>query len=199
LAGTSIERVIESGIFKSRWIVAPFYIGLVIALCMLLVVFLEQLADTVMKITTLGTEEVILGVLALIDLSLAANLVIIVVFSGYENFISKIDTGDSEDRPSWMGTLDFSGLKMKLIGSIVAISAISLLRSFMELTQAGATIDNQKLIWLVGLHFTFLASGVFFALMDWLASITAERVRATEHAEEVARSELGRHEHAALP
>ena len=199
MAGTSIERVIESGIFKSRWIVAPFYIGLVIALCLLLVVFLEQLADTVMKITTLGTEEVILGVLALIDLSLAANLVIIVVFSGYENFISKIDTGDSEDRPSWMGTLDFSGLKMKLIGSIVAISAISLLRSFMELTQAGATIDNQKLIWLVGLHFTFLASGVFFALMDWLASVTAERVRATEHAEEVARRELGRHQHAALP
>jgi uncharacterized protein (TIGR00645 family) len=199
LAGTSIERVIESGIFKSRWIVAPFYIGLVIALGMLLVVFVEQLAQTATKIFTLGTEEVILGVLALIDLSLAANLVIIVVFSGYENFISKIDTGDSEDRPSWMGTLDFSGLKMKLIGSIVAISAISLLRSFMELTQPQAAIDNAKLAWLVGLHMTFLASGVFFALMDWLASITAERVRATEHAEEVARHELARHQHHTLP
>ncbi len=193
MAGTSIERVIESGIFKSRWIIAPFYIGLVIALSMLLVVFVEQLAETVSKIFTLGTEEVILGVLALIDLSLAANLVIIVVFSGYENFISKIDTGDSEDRPSWMGTLDFSGLKMKLIGSIVAISAISLLRSFMELTQPQAAIDNAKLAWLVGLHVTFLASGVFFALMDWLASITAERVRATEHAEDVARREMARH------
>jgi uncharacterized protein (TIGR00645 family) len=194
-----VEKCLEVVLFRSRWLLAPFYVGLVLTLVMLLITFLKDMFDTLPNMFNLDAETVILQVLTLIDLSLAGNLVIIVVFSGYENFVSKIDTASDEDRPSWMGTLDFSGLKMKLIGSIVAISAISLLRSFMELTQAGATIDNQKLIWLVGLHFTFLASGVFFALMDWLASITAERVRATEHAEEVARRELGRHEHAALP
>ncbi|MBV9062449.1 MAG: YqhA family protein, partial [Alphaproteobacteria bacterium] len=114
-------------------------------------------------------------VLTLIDLSLAGNLVLIVIFSGYENFVSKINTGNSEDRPSWMGMLDFSGLKMKLIGSMVAISAISLLRSFVSLTEPGTVLDERKLFWLVALHVTFLFSGMMFALMDWLAGLTEER------------------------
>ena len=92
------------------------------------------------------------------------------IFSGYENFISKIDTGDSEDRPSWMGTLDFSGLKMKLIGSIVAISAISLLRAFMSLTEQDIPLDEARVRWLVILHLTFIVSGVLFAAMDWIAA-----------------------------
>jgi uncharacterized protein (TIGR00645 family) len=117
----------------------------------------------------------ILSVLTLIDLSLAGNLVLIVIFSGYENFVSKIDTHGSEDRPSWMGTLDFSGLKMKLIGSMVAISAISLLRFFVTITEPETTVNERKLFWLVVLHFTFLASGVMFALMDWLAGVTEAR------------------------
>ena len=119
-----------------------------------------------------GLAELILTVLSLIDLSLALNLVMIVIFSGYENFVSKIDTGGSEDRPQWMGTLDFSGLKMKLIGSIVAISAISLLRAFMELVELGKPFNEQHLRWMVILHVTFLASGVLFALMDYIASLT---------------------------
>jgi uncharacterized protein (TIGR00645 family) len=126
------------------------------------------------------TEEVILSVLSLIDLSLALNLVMIVVFSGYENFVSKIDTGDSEDRPQWMGTLDFSGMKMKLIGSIVAISAISLLRAFMTLTEPDRAFDDEHLRWMVILHVTFLFSGVMFAGMDWIASLTAKNARAIE-------------------
>ena len=109
---------------------------------------------------------------SLIDLSLALNLVPIVVFSGYENFVSRIDTGDSEDRPQWMGTLDFSGMKMKLIGSIVAISAISLLRAFMTLTSGDAPLDEARLRWMVILHLTFIASGVLFAAMDWIAALT---------------------------
>jgi uncharacterized protein (TIGR00645 family) len=117
----------------------------------------------------------ILSVLTLIDLSLAGNLVLIVIFSGYENFVSKIDTGDSEDRPSWMGTLDFSGLKMRLIGSMVAISAISLLRAFVSLTEPATPLNERKLFWLVVLHVTFLFSGVMFALMDWLGGLTEER------------------------
>ncbi|TAL04105.1 MAG: TIGR00645 family protein [Rhodospirillaceae bacterium] len=176
-----MEQIVEGGIFRSRWLLAPFYLGLVLALAGLLITFLIELVQTLPKIFSLSPEEVILWVLTLIDLSLAGNLVIIVVFSGYENFVSKINTGDNEDRPSWMGTLDFSGLKMKVIGSIVAISGISLLRAFMSLTQPEAQVEPNKLIWLVVLHVTFLLTGVMFALMDWLASRAADEAERKGH------------------
>jgi uncharacterized protein (TIGR00645 family) len=179
--GTWIERALEAGLFGSRWLLAPFYVGLVVALAMLLVVFVRELVTSIPEILDLDAEKMILAVLTLIDLSLAGNLVLIVIFSGYENFVSKIDTGDSEDRPSWMGTLDFSGLKMRLIGSMVAISAISLLRTFVSLTEPGTALDERKLFWLVALHVTFLFSGVMFALMDWLAGLTEERRIAEQH------------------
>lgn len=166
-----IERILETILFQSRWLVAPFYLGLVLALILLLVTFFNDIYEYLLHFS-LEPEAVILAVLSLIDLSLAGNLVVIVIFSGYENFVSKIDTKDSEDRPSWMGKLDFSGLKMKLIGSIVAISVISLLRAFMRLSQAGGHMDNTTLAWLVGLHLTFLVSGVLFAFMDWIATKT---------------------------
>lgn len=171
-ARKGLEYLLESFLFGARWLVAPFYVGLVIALVMLLGSFCYELYEAMIVHFSLDAESVILLVLSLIDLSLAANLVIIVVFSGYENFVSKIDTHGDVDRPAWMGTLDFSGLKMKLIGSIVAISVISLLRAFMELSKAGGELDQPKLTWLIALHMTFLASGVFFALMDWIASKT---------------------------
>jgi uncharacterized protein (TIGR00645 family) len=115
-------------------------------------------------------EQVILAALSLIDLSLAGNLVVIVIFSGYENFVSKINTDNAEDRPGWMGTLDFSGLKMKLIGSIVAISAISLLRAFMTLTEQDVPLDESRLRWMIILHLTFVFSGLLFAAMDWIGN-----------------------------
>src|ERR1700709_350950 len=164
-----IETVLEQTLFKSRWLLAPFYLGMVLSLVMLLAAFVAELLHAfpaAMNLNAVDPEKVILAVLGMIDLSLAGNLVVIVIFSGYENFVSKINTGDSEDRPSWMGTLDFSGLKMKLIGSIVAISAISLLRTFMDVTRSNASIDHAKLAWQVGLHLTFIVSGVLFALMD---------------------------------
>jgi uncharacterized protein (TIGR00645 family) len=170
-----LERILEYGLFQSRWLIAPFYVGLVLALAMLLGSFCTELYLAFFAHFSLEPEAVILMVLTLIDLSLAGNLVIIVVFSGYENFVSKIDTRNNEDRPSWMGTLDFSGLKMKLIGSIVAISVISLLRAFMELAKTGAELDEHKLGWMIGLHMTFLFSGVLFALMDWIASKTEDK------------------------
>jgi len=169
-----LEYLLESFLFSARWLVAPFYVGLVVALVMLLGSFGFELYQSVIVHFSLDPEDVILLVLSLIDLSLAANLIIIVVFSGYENFVSKIDTHGNVDRPSWMGTLDFSGLKMKLIGSIVAISVISLLRAFMELAKSGSELDAKKLTWLIALHLTFLASGVFFALMDFIGSKTEE-------------------------
>lgn len=168
-----IEGWLEAGIFASRWILAPFYVGLIFSLLMLLIAFVHELTEF-FPLTNLAPERVIVSVLSLVDLSLAGNLVLIVVFSGYENFVSKIRTGHNEDRPSWMGTLDFSGLKMKLIGSIVAISAISLLRAFVTLVQTETSFDTNRIFWMVVLHVTFLTSGVMFALMDWLASHTAK-------------------------
>jgi uncharacterized protein (TIGR00645 family) len=164
------ERVLENGLFLSRWLMAPFYVGLVLALAMLLVVFVEEVIHAIPNVLGGGAEQAILTVLTLIDLSLAGNLVLIVIFSGYENFVSKINLEGHEDRPSWMGTLDFSGLKIKLVGSIVAISAISLLRAFMTITQSG-TVDEVRIFWLVVLHVTFVGSGLLFALMDWVASL----------------------------
>src|SRR6187549_518356 len=149
------ERVLENGLFLSRWLMAPFYVGLVLALAMLLVVFVEEVIHAIPNVLGGGAEQAILTVLTLIDLSLAGNLVLIVIFSGYENFVSKINLEGHEDRPSWMGTLDFSGLKIKLVGSIVAISAISLLRAFMTITQSG-TVDEVRIFWLVVLHVTFV-------------------------------------------
>src|ERR1700761_2160573 len=162
-----IERLLETTLFHSRWLLAPFYLGLVLALVMLLVAFVGELMHTLPDILHATPEQIILAVLALIDLSLAGNLVVIVIFSGYENFVSRIDTQGSEDRPGWMGTLDFSGLKMKLIGSIVAISAISLLRAFMTLSEPDAPFDESRIRWLVVLHLTFVISGLLFAAMDW--------------------------------
>ena len=165
-----LEKLLEFSLFRSRWLLAPFYVGLVLSLVMLLVAFVGELVHGLTGLLHATPEQIILATLGLIDLSLAANLVVIVIFSGYENFISKIDTGNNEDRPSWMGTLDFSGLKMKLIGSIVAISAISLLRAFMSLTEQDIPLDEARVRWLVILHLTFIVSGVLFAAMDWIAA-----------------------------
>lgn len=170
----ALELWLERGLFASRWLMAPFYVGLVGALAVLLVVFVQELIHEVPAVITGGkADDAIVLALSLIDLSLGANLLLIVIFSGYENFVSKIDIGDHADRPEWMGTLDFSGLKMKLIASIVAISAVALLRAFMALAEPGAAPDPAKLSWLIGLHLTFVVSGVMMAVMDWLTSRSA--------------------------
>jgi uncharacterized protein (TIGR00645 family) len=162
------ERWLEAVLFGSRWLMAPFYLGLVFALAAMLYVFVIELATELMHIRTMTAEGAILMALSLIDLSLAGNLILIVVFSGYENFVSKIDIGAHEDRPAWMGTVDFSGLKLKLVASIVAISAISLLRAFMKIGEG--SLDEANLKWRVIIHLTFVVSGVLLALMDLLSS-----------------------------
>lgn len=161
------ERLLEAGLFASRWLMAPFYLGLVVALAALLFVFCGELWHELGALLAMRPKNAILMALSLIDLSLAGNLLLIVTYSGYENFVSRIDTEGHEDRPHWMGTVDFSGLKMKLIASIVAISAIALLRAFMEIEDRAA-VDSEKLAWMVGIHLTFVASGVLLAFMDWL-------------------------------
>jgi uncharacterized protein (TIGR00645 family) len=174
-----VEKVLEETLFKSRWLLAPFYLGLVVSLLLLLAAFVGEIAHILPQIfqpLSVDPEQVILATLSLIDLSLAGNLVVIVIFSGYENFVSKINTENAEDRPGWMGTLDFSGLKMKLIGSIVAISAISLLRAFMTLTETEVAFDPARLRWMIVLHLTFVGSGLLFAAMDYIGN-RAEKPR----------------------
>ena len=165
------EQWLESLLFKSRWLMAPMYLGLVVALLALVWIFFQELFHELSHLMTMKPEDAILMALSLIDLSLAGNLLLIVIFSGYENFVSKIDVASHEDRPAWMGTVDFSGLKMKLIASIVAISAIALLRSFLQLGE-GQAVDATHLMWLVIIHISFVVSGVLLAVMDWLTGQT---------------------------
>ena len=170
---TLAEKILESILFKSRWLLAPFYLGLVLSLVLLLGAFLGELVHMLPQLanpTAIDPGQVIVAVLSLIDLSLAGNLVVIVIFSGYENFISKINTENAEDRPDWMGTLDFSGLKMKLIASIVAISAVALLRAFMSRAEPGGVMDEPRMRWMLILHVTFLFSGLMFAMMDYVGN-----------------------------
>ncbi len=161
-----MEKIIEKGLFASRWLMAPMYIGLVGALMVLLYSFVLELAHFASNVGQLTQNDVILGVLSLIDLSLAGNLLLIVIFSGYENFVSKMDVADHEDRPEWQGTVDFSTLKLKLVASIVAISGIHLLKVFMDVEK---TSDDQ-IRWMVIIHLVFVISGVLLALMDWIAA-----------------------------
>ena len=164
-----IEDRFEKGLFASRWLMAPMYLGLVVALGMMTVIFLRELLYYVPQVLTLSPEKTILVVLTLIDLTLAANLLLIVMFSGYENFVSKFDFDAGADRPDWMGKVDFGGLKMKLIASIVAISGIHLLKRFMEVGDPSTpAADDRTLMWLTIIHLTFVASGVLMAFMDWL-------------------------------
>ena len=169
---SKIETRFERGLFASRWLMAPMYLGLIVSLAMLVIVFVRELINNALQAFTMNSDQVILVILTLIDLSLAGNLLLIVLFSGYENFVSKLDIDDAVDRPPWMGTVDFSGLKMKLIASIVAISGIHLLKRFMEIGETKAPLDEPQLMWLVIIHLTFVGSGVLLALMDWLTAQT---------------------------
>ena len=161
----SFEKFLERVMFASRWILAPFYFGLIISLFFLLVVFIKEIFHFVLNFSTDETE-LILFILTLIDLSFAGNLLIIVIFSGYENFVSKIDVNNHEDKPEWMGTVDFKGLKLKLVSSIVAISGIHLLKVFFDLDK----YTKEQIILFIAIHFTFVISGVILAYMDALIS-----------------------------
>jgi uncharacterized protein (TIGR00645 family) len=162
-----VERGFESVIFNSRWLMAPFYFGLVVSLAVLLLKFCMVLYEFIVHAPGSKESDIILGVLSLIDISLTGNLILIVVFSGYENFVSKIDPGGHPDWPDWMTKIHFGGLKQKLLASIVAISAIQVLKAFMNID---TNFDSTKLAWLVGVHLTFVVSAFMLAISDrWSA------------------------------
>lgn len=162
-----LELLLEFVLFQSRWILAPFYIGLVVSLVLLFLHFLAQLVSFVAKIHFATESDVILGVLGLVDLVLVGNLIVIVIFSGYENFVSRFEEV-GHDRPDWMTKVDFGGLKQKLMSSIVAISAIQLLKAFMNV----GSYEDKKLYWLAGIHVVFLGSMLIVAIADRLAEKT---------------------------
>jgi uncharacterized protein (TIGR00645 family) len=156
------ERLLEQFLFRSRWLLAPFYVMLIVSLCVLLLKAGQETIHFVLHALTATESDVILGVLALVDLTLTGSLIIIVVFSGYENFVSKIEVDDSKDWPEWMGKIDFSGLKLKLLSSIVAISGIQVLKAFMNVKNT----SDRDLTWLVVIHVVFVASGLLMAMTD---------------------------------
>jgi uncharacterized protein (TIGR00645 family) len=166
-----IEAGLEKFLFASRWFLAPFYIGLAAALVLVLARFCMEFYNLARSGVTTDAHTFTLDLLEMLDLVLIANLILIVVFAGYENFVSKIEAARGDvDRPHWMGTIDFTGLKLKLIGSLVAISVIELLKDFIQLGEHEGDKVGQGVMWRVVIHVVFVVSGVLFALMDLIAA-----------------------------
>lgn len=162
----NLEFLIEFLLFGGRWLLAPLYVGLVASLIALVFKFVNSFTHLMTTLPTSSLHTTTLDILELLDITLLGNLIVIVIFSGYENFVSKIGIAEnSKDRPSWMGKVDYSGLKIKLIGSLVAISVIELLKDFME----KETIDGETEFWRIAIHLTFVISGLLFAVMDYIA------------------------------
>jgi uncharacterized protein (TIGR00645 family) len=160
-----IEDTVERWVFASRWLLAPFFIGLLLAIAALLVKFLQTFWALILGIFEFDSDTMIIQILSLVDGALIGALLLIIGFAGYENFVSKIGSGNQEDRPAWMGKVGFSDLKLKLIGALVAISAVELLKQFINVD---ADTSSHVLRWKVGIHMTFVLSGVLFAITDRL-------------------------------
>lgn len=157
-----MERTFERLLFGMRWLLAPLYIGLGLLLIMFTIQFFKELIHIVEMAPTLLEVDLILMALTLIDLTLVGSLVVMVMLSGYENFVSKLDVGDTERSLAWLGKLDAGSLKIKVAASIVAISSIHLLKAFMNFE----SVANDKLILLIATHLTFVVSALLLAFMD---------------------------------
>lgn len=166
-----VEHTLELWLFRSRWLLAPFYVGLALTLAALVYAFGIEAWHGLSELGTMTSGQAIVMALSLIDLSLTGNLVLLVIFSGYENFVSKMEAAEDRDRPDWMGTLDFSGLKLKVMASLIAITGVALLRGYMQM-YLEASVSDRMLGWLALLHITFVVSGLLLALTDWLAART---------------------------
>lgn len=165
----SVEKRFEEALFAARWLAAPVYAGLAFCLVMLLVIFARYLIKVAISLPVLTVHEAVLATLGFIDVALIVNLVLIVIFTGYENFVSKLDIDEHVDRPAWFGKVDFSGLKLKLFASIVAITGIELLKAFMALREEGPR-NLEAVRWLLIIHLTFLLTTVLSAFSEWLTA-----------------------------
>ena len=159
-----MEKFIELIIYRSRWLLAPIYFGLSVAILALGIKFFLELAHLFFEILTISEAELVLIILSLVDLAMVGGLLLMVMLSGYENFVSQLDIPDGEEKLSWLGTMDSASLKAKIAASIVAISSIHLLKKFM----AAETIPNDKLMWFVVMHVTFVLSAFAMGYLDLL-------------------------------
>ena len=157
-----LERALERLLFSSRWLLTPFYIALALGLLALIAKTAQRVYEIGHGFLALNESGIILGILSIIDLTLTASLVVIVIFSGYVNFVSRVDISEHKDWPQWMANIDFSELKLKLMASIVAISAIKLLEAYMDIDQE----SDRDLWWLAGIHGVFVVSALLLAFAD---------------------------------
>jgi uncharacterized protein (TIGR00645 family) len=161
-----LEHAVESIILASRWLLVVFYLGLAVALGIYALSFVKKLYEFVMKVMVLDDTDTILKVLGLIDAALVASLVVMVIISGYENFVSRFDNHDGEVH--WLGTIDISSLKIKVASTIVAISSIHLLQVFLNHQQ----YTSEQLMWLTLIHLTFVLSALLLAYIDRLTGLS---------------------------
>ncbi|WP_259054622.1 TIGR00645 family protein [Methylohalomonas lacus] len=160
-----MEQRFEKLLFAMRWLLAPIYFGLSLALLALAIKFFQELVHLFPHILETAETDLILTVLALVDIALVGSLIIMVMLSGYENFVSRIDVDTATEKLGWMGKLDAGTLKIKVAASIVAISSIHLLQAFMDVQK----IPNDKLMWYVIIHMTFVFSALLLGWLDKIA------------------------------
>ena len=159
-----MERILENAMYASRWLLAPIYFGLSLGLLALALKFFQEVFHVLPNVFALSEADLILVILSLIDMSLVGGLLVMVMISGYENFVSQLDIDDSKEKLNWLGKMDSTSLKMKVAASIVAISSIHLLRVFMD----AQNISTDKLMWYVIIHMTFVVSAFVMGYLDKL-------------------------------
>jgi uncharacterized protein (TIGR00645 family) len=157
-----VERFIETLMVRARWLLAPVYLGLSLALLALAFKFFQEAIHLIVHVIELKEADLVLIILSLIDMAMVGGLLVMVMMSGYENFVSKIETDDATDGLSWLGKMDASTLKLKVAANIVAISSIHLLKVFMNIEN----IDSEKLTWYVVIHITFVASAFSMGMLE---------------------------------
>ncbi|CAM5268711.1 hypothetical protein SSTU70S_03836 [Stutzerimonas stutzeri] len=159
-----MERFLENTMYAARWLLAPIYFGLAFALLALAIKFFQETFHILPAILALSEAELILKLLSLIDMALVGGLLVMVMISGYENFVSQLDIAEGKEKLDWLGKMDSGSLKMKVAASIVAISSIHLLRMFMDAQQ----LESEKLMWYVIIHLTFVLSAFVMGYLDKL-------------------------------
>ncbi|WP_026606992.1 TIGR00645 family protein [Methylocapsa acidiphila] len=157
-----LKRGLEVFLFASRWLLLPFYLTLVLGLAALLVKMGQLIYELLPHLWESQEADVLLQVLGLVDLTFASSLIVLVIFSGYANFISRLTPGATQSWPEWLAQIDFTGVKLKLMSSIVAISAIQLLRAFMDVKNT----PDRELYWYAGCHLVFVFSALVLAITD---------------------------------
>jgi uncharacterized protein (TIGR00645 family) len=167
----TLETLFEQCILLSRWLLVPIYLALAAVLVLFTIKAFQEVVHLFAIITTAKEVDLILSVLALIDMALVANLLVMVILSSYETFVSSIDVGEGQEKPSWLGRIDAATLKVKLAVAIVAISSIHLLKAFMTTMggQDDVSVWNNQLFWLVVIHLTFVLSALGMAVIDRIA------------------------------